>query len=317
MEFIRDKNLLNEMILVDGIGRSGKVMLAEIITGFEHVEKQEYNEFLEYISLAYKYNKISKDMAIAILRTQMDTELYNFLIGRGINTRPSDYTSLYKYHSPEIYFKRQTDEDGTVIAEKVLREKPIYLNWCHDMIQKSDIVFEAFNEKLKLIYINRHPIDIIYEWDKKKFGERMGNDTTELQYLIKYKKEVVPELALGWEGEYLTITPIERIIKMIYISFKRNFEALKNTKNKDSIKVINFEGLVTDSENIVKELSEYLGLGILPCMKIILLKENCPRVLDPLEQPTRRENITKSISTSYKDLLDEMIDLYEDISDYT
>ena len=202
MEFLRKNLLLNELILVDGVGRSGKVMLAEILTGFERVEKQDYHEFFEYIPLAYKYGKISKDIAISILQTQLDTELYKNMIGRSINTRPTDYTSLYKFHTPKKYLKRQTSEDGPIIAQKVLDEKPIYLNWCHDLIQKSDIIFEAFNEKVKLIYINRRPIDIIYEWDQKNFGERIASDPTEMQYTIKYKNEFIPELAVGWEEEY-------------------------------------------------------------------------------------------------------------------
>ncbi len=57
MEFVRDCQLIYKLLLVDGIGRSGKVMLAEILTGFRSIEKQEYNEFIEYISMAYKYRK--------------------------------------------------------------------------------------------------------------------------------------------------------------------------------------------------------------------------------------------------------------------
>ena len=230
MKFATRNQLLNELILVDGIGRSGKVMLAEIITGFERVEKQDYHEFLEYIPLAYKYNKIEKDIAIAILQTQMDTELYKNMIGRSVNTRPSDYTSLYKYHSPEIYLKRQTAEDGPIIAQVVQDEKPVYLNWCHDMIQKSDIVFEAFKEKVKLIYINRRPIDIIYEWDQKDFGERIASDPTEMQYIIDYNGRLVPEMTFGWEDEYLQMNSLERIVKLIFISFERNLQALKNNR---------------------------------------------------------------------------------------
>ena len=60
MNFIRKEQLLQDLLLVDGVGRSGKVMLAEILTCLERVQKQEYHEFLEYIPLAYKYGKVER-----------------------------------------------------------------------------------------------------------------------------------------------------------------------------------------------------------------------------------------------------------------
>ena len=316
MKFIRDNLLLNELILVDGIGRSGKVMLAEILTGLERVEKQDYHEFLEYIPLAYKYNKISKDMAISILQTQMDTELYKNMIGRSINNRPTDYTSLYKFHSPHKYLKRQIDEDGPIIADKVLEERPIYLNWCHDLIQKSDIIFEAFKNKVKIIYINRRPIDIIYEWNQKNFGERIANDPTEMQYIIEYNQQFVPELAVGWEDEYLSISALERIVRMIYVSFKRNLKALQTTKFSNQVMVINFEDLVTKPDNKVIELSSFVNSTPLSVMKNILVKENCPRILLEEEFNNRKSDILDKVKNDTKYYIEEMESIYLEISKY-
>ena len=317
MEFERKNILLNEMILVDGIGRSGKVMLAEIITGFERVEKQDYNEFIEYISLAYKYEKIEKSMAISILKTQIDTELYNNMIGRCVNTRLTDYTSMYRYHSPELYLKRQLNMDGPIIAEKVNAEKPIYLNWCHDMIQKSGLMFETFNDKIKLIYINRHPIDIIYEWDQKKFGERMACDPTEMHYTIKYMDTVVPELAYGWEDEYLRVNSMDRIIRMIYVSFKRNLEALKKTKYRSQILVQNFEDIVTEPEISINQIGKFIKSKPLDCIRDITQKERCPRVLDQCENKIREDNIRSKASEEYFQYINDMKDMYDQIKQFS
>jgi len=313
MEFVRNELLLHRLLLVDGIGRSGKVMLAEILTGLARVEKQDYHEFMEYIPLAYKHGKISKDIAIAILKTQMDTELYKSMIGRSVNTRPTDYTSLYKYHTPAKYLKRQTDEDGPVIAQRVQDEKPIYLNWCHDMVQKSDIVFDAFGDKVELIYINRRPIDIIYEWQLKNFGERIANDPTERQYIVQYQSGIVPELAIGWEEEYLSMKPLERIVRLIYESFIRNSKALENSSHKDSIMVVNFEDLVTDTDKQVRRLSEFLGLEVLPQMGNILHRENCPRILHTQEYQKRRDDINADIDLKTIGYIEEMETLYTKI----
>src|SRR3990167_140007 len=209
MQFKRENCLLNKLVIVDGTGKCGKSLVLDILSCFQGVEKQEYYGFIEYISLAYKYNKISKDMAISILQTEMDTELYNTMIGRYVNTRLSDDTSLYRYHSPDKYLKRALEKDGSIISQKVLAEKPINICWAHDLINKSDIVFEAYAKKLTWLYINRRPVDLIYEWGMQQYSERMAQDPTEMQYNIKYQKKAVPEIAAGWEEEFLNISPAE------------------------------------------------------------------------------------------------------------
>tara|TARA_R110002096_G_scaffold410190_1_gene609766 strand:+ start:19227 stop:20186 length:960 start_codon:yes stop_codon:yes gene_type:complete len=317
MKFVRNNQLLHKLLLVDGVGRSGKVMLAEIMTCFETVEKQDYHEFLEYIPLAYKYGKIEKDIAKAILKTQIDTELYNSMIGRRINSRATDYTSIYKHHSPEKYLSRASMEDGPIVADRVAAEKPVYMSWCHDMVQKSDIVFDTFEEKVELLYINRRPIDIIYEWDLKNFGERVGSDPTEMQYLIDHNGVSVPELALGWEEEYIAASPIERIVRMIHTSFDRNYQAIESSNFQNQIKVVDFESLVTDPSKVINVISRALQLEIGKKIDYILKRENCPRVLSDLEYENREQTIFSKISPEYKILVLEANKFYNQISGFS
>lgn len=313
MEFKREHTLLNKLIVIDGTGKCGKSLMLDIMSCFQGVEKQEYNSFLEYIAIAYKYNKIASDIAIAILQTEMDTELYNNMIGRYINTRLTDDTSLYRYHSPTKYLKRALEEDGSIICEKVLAEKPIYMCWSHDLINKSDIVFEAFGNKLEWIYINRRPIDIIYEWDKQKYSQRMSQEPTEMQYNIKYNNTTVPEIALGWEDEFLNISPSERTVKMIHTYFKLNREALQKKQKYKNIHIFNFEDLVTEPNREIKRLKTIIGNELLPVIDKILAKEKCPRILDEKNLLEKEADIIQNISSRYADLLPEMNEMYEDI----
>ncbi|HLB41780.1 MAG TPA: hypothetical protein VJN02_02815 [Gammaproteobacteria bacterium] len=313
MEFKREHTLLNKLIIVDGTGRCGKSLVLDLISLFPSVEKKEFNSFLEYIGLAHKYNKISTDMAIAILKTEMDTELYNNMIGRYINTRLSDDTSLYQYHSPSKYLKRSLEEDGPIISEKVLTEKPIYLCWSHDLINKSDIIFEAFKNNLEWIYVNRRPVDIIYEWNMKKYSKRMSKDPTEMQYNIKFQDTTVPEVALGWEEEFLKITPAERTVKMIYTYFKLNREALLKKRKYKNLHIVNFEDLVTQPNKEIEKLRNMTGDEPLSVINQVLAKANCPRILNDNEHAERETSILKTISSCYVDLLSETNRMYEDI----
>jgi len=313
VEFKRDNILLNRLIILDGIGRSGKSLLADIIGSFHAVEKQEYNPFLEYVALAHKYNKISSDIAIAILKTEMDSALYKSMIGRQVNTRLSDLSSLYHYHSPSKYLKRAAEQDGPIIYENVLKENPIYLTWCHDVINKSDIVFDAYGDRLDFIYSNRKPIEIIYDWVGINISERMSKDPTEMQYCIKYKDTTVPEVALGWEEEYLSVTPTERTIKMIYTFLKLNRDTLIKKRNYKNLHVFTFEDLVTNHEKEIGRLKTIIGNDPLPILDGILAKGRCPRKLDSNDFLEKEKKISQKISSCYVQLIAEMNDMYNSI----
>lgn len=310
MQFIRNNTLLHKLFIVDGIGRSGKVLLSDILACFPTVEIQQYNEFIEYISLAFYYNKISEDIAQSILKTQLDTQLYNLMIGRSLNSRPTDSTSYFRYHSPEKYISRTKSPDGSIVEDRVLQEKPIYLIWTHDLVYKSELLFKTFGDKITYFYLNRNPIDIIYEWDLKNFGGRIGHDPTEMQYLIKHNEEVVPELALGWENDFLRLTPLERIVRMIHSSFKRNTNAIEKSKQTNNIIIINFEELVTTPVLVIAKIAKLINLEPLPILSSILARENCPRKLDSKQKLNRKNIIKDGISKETLIYLNEALKMH-------
>jgi len=313
MEFVREKTLLHKLIVVDGIGLCGKSLLLDIISSFETVEKQEFNTFLEFIGMAHKYNKISNDIALAILKTEMDHEIYNNMIGRYINTRLSDESSVYRYHNPSKYLKRSLEKDGPIVYQRILEEKPIFLSWSHSLINKSDIIWEAFGNKLEWIYLNRNPIDLIYEWNKASYSERIGRDPTDRQYCIKYKNFPVPEAVYGWEEEFLSSTSLERAIKIVYEFFKSNLEGLQRKHDNQNIHIMNFEDLVTNPMKEIERIKKITKNDPLPVLDKMLVFGKCPRVLNHEEFNDREMNIRKNISHKYLDLLPEMDAMYQNI----
>ncbi len=325
MKFTRNKQLLSRLIIGDGLGRSGKSLLCHILTGFENVEKIEYYNFLEHLSLAHYHKKISDDMAVALIKTQMDVAVFDQMNGRNINTRPDDYSGLNNYHSPNIYIERQNREEhsepnyvgnpnATGIIGKIEMEKPIFLTFAHDLISRSQVIFDSFGRKVNFVYLNRLPVDLIYEWHIKGFGERIGTDATEMHFTIAHGSDSVPEYCYGWEQEYLDITPLERIVKIIHVCFKRNYEGLDKHKNRRQFIVIDFESLVTEPSKEIDKISLFLNLKPLNIMTNILNENNCPRNIDQDEFLRRKEYINNNISVKYQKQLEETNLLHKKIS---
>ena len=327
MKFIRNKQLLSQLVIGDGVGRAGKTLLCHILTGFKSVEKLEYYNFLEHLSLAHDHKKISDDMAVTLIRTQMDIQVFDQMNGRNINTRPDDYSGVNNYHSPHIYIERQNREEhsqlnykqhgnpnATSIIDKIEKEKPIFLTFTHDLISRPQVIFDSFGKKVSFVYINRLPVDLIHEWHTNGFGERIGTDATEMQFTISYGSDSVPEYCHGWEQEYLDITPLERIIKIIYICYKKNYEGLNKYKDKKQFIVIDFESLVTEPSKEINKISLFLNLKPLSIMSDILNENNCPRNINKEEYLRRNKYISNKIGTKYQKLLEETNLLYKKIS---
>jgi len=326
MKFVRNKQLVSRLLLGDGLGRSGKSLLCHVLTGFETVEKIQYYNFLEHLSLAHYHKKISDDMALALIRTQMDVAIFDQMNGRNINTRPDDYSGLDNYHSPHIYIERQNREEhsqpnyvgnpnATRIIDKINQENPVFLTFTHNLISKSEIIFDAFGKKVNFVYLNRLPVDLIHEWHVKGFGERIGTDATEMKLLISHNGESVPEYCYGWEQEYIDISPLERVAKIIHSSFKRNHEALMKHKDNNQIIVIDFESLITNPNKEIEKISLFLDLKRLNVMDDILKKNDCPRVIDQKEFVRRNKYINAEISVKYQNLLEETNILHKEISE--
>ena len=136
---------------------------SHIISSFKKVEIQRNDYVFDYIPKVYALNKISEDAAISILRTEADSFLYNNMLSRGINFRPTDSSSVFTNGGKLKYFKRLSQNEGKDAIDRLKKEKPIFSNAPHEALGNCDLFFKAFGKKIKFIYILRNPIEIIYD----------------------------------------------------------------------------------------------------------------------------------------------------------
>lgn len=279
----RNNNLIKEFVLCDGVGSSGKGMLSHIISSFERVEIQRNDYVFDYIPKVYALNKISEDAAISILKTEADSFLYNNMLSRGINFRPTDSSSVFTNGGKLKYFKRLSQNEGTDAIKRLKKEKPIFSNAPHEALGNCDLFFKAFGNKIKFIYILRNPIEIIYDWINRGFGKRIGHDPREFQLSFNYRGKPVPIFAQTFYKEYTKLNETDRNIRMIDFLHRNNLNSyLKlNTKFKKNVKIILFDDLVTNTNTIVKTLERFLKTKKTTETKNILKQENCPRNLNP------------------------------------
>jgi hypothetical protein len=150
-------------------------------------------------------------------------------------------------------------------------------------------------------------VDIIYEWVRRGFGDRIGTDGREFQFSHQWEEHVVPIYAVGWEEEYLSISPTDRVIRMINTAFDGIFKGYSamDKERQSRVKFVIFDEFVVDPDPYCRELADFLGTTLTPRTKRRLKREKCPRVIPKNQRPDRVEDIQADASEEYMSSLKE------------
>ena len=107
------------------------------------------------------------------------------MIGRNSNFRPSDWTSIWNSSDPKKYVKRLVSDEGDSVFETIKVKEPLIPFMLHNAVWHAEIYFQSF-PTLKMVHLNRHPIDVIHSWHKRgyssKFFSKERNDRTLFNY---------------------------------------------------------------------------------------------------------------------------------------
>ena len=306
------KLFFDNPLFIDGLTRSGKTMLAPIISSFSKVEKVNVNYQFEFIPMLNIVNSISNEVSVTMMRFFIDNQVYENKIGRNMNFRLSDLTSVWNTSQPIKYISRLSKREGNIVFDNITKSRQFFLLLVHDALWHAKIYFKAF-PNLKMIHIDRHPVDLIYSWYKKGYGSNFYDNPHNALLTIEWNKKTYPYYAYGWEEEYENSSEIDRIIKMInrlQSSGKDVYSSISEKKRKN-ILFIKFEEIVQKPLPILNEISNFLGTKKTKYTSIIMDKEKVPRKLYQQERLIKQEEIKKLTSEDSIKLLDIMIGDYK------
>ena len=150
---VRDEILLEQLVLVDGLPGCGKSMFSSIVSAMDRVELLNYSEELENICALKYLNKIADDAAEAMIRIQMDVVIYETMMGRGVNFRPTDLSSAFRDVNFLTYLKRLCTKGDELIPSRIKKERPILHFATHNLLAFSEPIFNCLKDKVTLIEI--------------------------------------------------------------------------------------------------------------------------------------------------------------------
>ena len=277
---IRNDILLEQLVLVDGQGGCGKTLLTAIVAAMERVELLNYSPELENICALKYLNKITDDAAETMIRIQMDLLIYETMMSRRINFRPSDLSSAFRDIDFLSYLKRLFSKGDEIIPERIKKEKPILHFATHHLLAFSEPIFNSLREKVVLLEVVRHPLYMLIQQTLNQINWYESDGTARQFHLyIKRGNGQVPFWNYGQEELYINSNPVERAIYEMqkFTELTENYKKQKLSGSDVQVLTIPFEPFVLDPWPYLKKLESLLGSKITSKTKRIIKKQNVPR----------------------------------------
>tara|TARA_B100000315_G_C14537855_1_gene569368 strand:+ start:76 stop:1050 length:975 start_codon:yes stop_codon:yes gene_type:complete len=307
-------SLVKDIAFIDGITRSGKFLLAKIVSGLKDVEYFQYIHIVEQIPYIFRLGGITENAAIALLKSTIDRHAYDMSMGRSINLYCEDRSSIF--NAPNFYdylsrmFRKHERKD---IIEFLKNKERMFLYLTHNTLPNINLLFQAY-PNLKVIYLVRHPIDLTYSWFLKGYGDFGNPDLLKLSPDIKGVSYPVPWYAFNWRDEYDSINDAERIIKSISVLTEMSKKAYKalSKEQKQRIMFVRYEDLIEDTRKVIRGICGFLNKNESDGMAQILARERCPNSLSNDLRKKKNDELLKEVSGDYKSSLLILSDEYED-----
>jgi len=135
-----------DLIIISGMPRSGKTLLAPLVSSMEDVEMFHVDYLLETLPFLRGCDMLSSEGQIYLLQYAVKILSFNRSIGRNMNVRPFDETSILNANNPQKYLERLSLDADIDIGKDYTFPLSLLL---HNGLTYVDILCAAF-DKIKV-----------------------------------------------------------------------------------------------------------------------------------------------------------------------
>ena len=311
-KIVKRKPFTKNLIIIDGKARSAKALFAPIISSFNNCEMWKNSELFESFYYLDALKMVEKELLKELLVREIDKSFYYSLLGRNVNFRYGDISSIWKYKNPKEYVKRIFSKREYEVFNNIKKNKQNFIIFSHDLMANPKILFETY-PKVKVLWSRRHPVYVCDSWRRKNWGNRFGKDNRSLFLAFKkFTKGPVPWYFVGKkEKEYINANPVERIIMSYDVLQKLEKKNYIKFKNKYHISQFFFEDVVTDKKKFLSNIKTKLKLKKSIYTDKILKRERVPRKLFYEEFENKLKKLSQNLRPEYLKILKKIINNYE------
>lgn len=274
---IRKSHLAEKVVFIDGLPGCGKTLFSSLVTAFERVEKITYSYEIEHLCAIYQLKRAENDSVVAMIRMLTDLIVYDMMMSRNVNCRPSDLSSIFRHPDKLKYIKRFFMKGDMAVPARVIEEKPILPITVHNLLSVASPIFKALGERVGYIEIVRHPLYMIIQ--QALNNELMVFNVRDFTIYYEYQQKEMPWYTLGWEQEFLNANYVEKAILFIEKvgGMMNNSRDKMNKEYPGRILTIPFEKFVTNPDIYMIQMEQLMDSKINKTTLKMLKKQNVPR----------------------------------------
>ncbi len=297
--------LSKKLLFLDGISRSGKKLSCRLLAQFKGIEYFQYISTVEKICHLHILEKLDAATTAEMLRLTIDEATYARLIGRNLNTRLDDESSIYRAPEINAYLKRTAAKDGDEAIRQFDQSSRTMLYHTHSVLEAAPLILTIF-PGAQLIHVTRNPVDIAEDWLRRGWGERWGQDPRAFGLAIEVNGQTVPWHAAGWGERYGDLSASERCILSVLDLQKREQAVQATLKETCGSQFFQFalETLLSDPENTIRQISSFIQASPRESIASFLTTERLP---NSDERQKRSARFSVLAANTRKTILDELL----------
>jgi len=246
----------------------------------ERVELLNYSVELENLCALRFLNKISDDAATAMIRIQMDLVLYETMMSRGTNFRPSDLSSAFRDKNWLRYLIRLFHKGDEKVPERIRVERPILHFATHNLVPFSEPIFNALGNRVRIIEVVRHPLYMLIQQTLNQINLSESNGTSRQFHLyVKDGDRQKPSWLVDDNRTPIGAKPVEKAIYEMraLTNLAREAKRRELSVHNTSIFTIPFESFVFEPWSYIENVSEALKTKVTRRVRRTLRQQNLPR----------------------------------------
>ena len=275
-----DKPTLNDnLIILTGLRSSGKSLISPFLINCNVVSGLLKDPTASAISDMYRNRSISLESASFLFKLSLDNARYCNRIGRNLNSRLEDETSIWNSYDVTAEIKKLVSPRGETVTNHMQSDNKFHIFDTHNGIPALSMFAKCY-ANLVLINVVRSPISVIFSWcrDGLFTSERL-NSALSQQVCVINNNEYVPIIFHQKLVEFSQLTHLQRCLQAYsYLENEEQNYRKKNLKYEKLIFDISYEKFLQFPEESVRNVLSLIGASIEPNRLISLFeRENVPR----------------------------------------
>jgi hypothetical protein len=295
-------SLCKKLVVVDGIPGCGKTMLSAIVSSLSNIEMLKYSYEIEIYCHLHDLKVLDLDNSSQLIKNQLDFLIYNSMMGREMNFRYSDISSVFKSRNKIENIRRIFSAGDETVPQKIINSKPILHLATHGLSGIAAPLFNAMPKGMLFIHMLRHPFFLLRQniWNMSN----LINNPRSFWLYYDYEGHSYPSFYLGRESLLTNANPKEKAIYFIEWFINKRASNL-SLFDKENYYELTFESLVQDPYTHIDEICSRLDIQQTSYTKKVLRREKIPRII--LSDGREREIYKRVgwVKSNTKNLADE------------